>query len=201
MGSMRHRMARWGLALACVACGSVEESVTSATLGDPETSTGASAADPDSDSEPQSVSLDGATTQGSAEAEDASTDPEVTTNDVTTGTGDTGVDTGDPSTSSTTAPIDPTTDDGAGTTMEPPPSVCDPEVSDTTCDTCMKTMCCDQVEACALNAQCWCIEVCVGDGGSPWQCADDCGVDAAPPGSLELAGCANLVCGVQCPQL
>jgi hypothetical protein len=205
MGSTGHRIARWSLALACVAaCGAVEESIsTSGTLGNAETSSSGSATNPESDAGVDAATLDGETTQSSADAEDAATvDPDggVTTNAVTTGGSDADVDTGDPSTTSTTAPVDPTTDDGAGVTTEPA-SACDPEVSDTACETCMKTSCCDAVEVCATNMDCWCIATCVGDGGSPFSCSEACGVAAAPPGSLELGGCAGLLCAVQCPQI
>jgi hypothetical protein len=193
MGWTKLQVASGWCVLAC-ACGSVEESVsTSATLGDSHasSSSGVSSAEiGDMDSGP----IEGESTQGSASVADTGPDP--TDADGTTGVNDASSG-ADSLGTSTTMPVDPTTDSGE-TTTDPMPSACDPADGDTACDTCVKTMCCPQVEVCAADMGCWCIAQCVGDGGDGMACSGMCGVEATPPGAAELGGCAALACSGSC---
>jgi hypothetical protein len=159
-----------GWCVLALACGSVEESVsTSATLGDSQASSSTGGSSAEI-GDMDSGPIEGESTQGSASVADSGPDP---------------------------TDADPTTD-GGETTTDPMPSACDPADGDTACDTCVKTMCCPQVEVCAADMGCWCIAQCVGDGGDGMACSKTCGVEATPPGAAELGGCAALACGGSC---
>jgi hypothetical protein len=80
-----------------------------------------------------------------------------------------------------------------------PDDVCAPEPTDTECFTCVKTECCDELEACAASAVCaMCIQ-CVQDTGDPLGCvgAGTCNIQD-PTTSALLLQCAQPSCGEVC---
>jgi hypothetical protein len=195
---MRRRVAAWCVAIAIAACGQVEEAAPTS-LGPDDTSSGGDggpSTSPDDDDASATAPSGDATTQGSASADDATTDPSDTSSADTSGpSGDTTTtEDAEAGTSTTDAP-DPTTDDGATTDT---PSACDPNGADSACDTCVKTFCCPQVEACAMDVGCWCLANCVSDGGDPFSCSGTCGLAFSPPGAAELFSCAGTSCDMMC---
>ncbi|MEX1367751.1 MAG: hypothetical protein AB1Z98_31775 [Nannocystaceae bacterium] len=136
----------------------------------------------------------GSTTNGSADST-TSDAPGTTTDAPGTTTDAPGTTTDEPG----------TTTDEPGTTTDGGSMVCDPDPADDECATCVKTMCCDQLEACDMDgdetAGCVCFQICAEENpGIPGaiMCGTTCGVNPLGAGTPtgELGSCTQANCAV-----
>jgi hypothetical protein len=75
---------------------------------------------------------------------------------------------------------------------------CDPEGSDTPCTTCLKTMCCDQIEDCNNSASCQACADCVLTSGDALACIQDMQTcDQQDPATAALIQCGG-GCAASC---
>ena len=75
---------------------------------------------------------------------------------------------------------------------------CDPSDQDTSCTTCLKDSCCDEITACEADTECTCMALCelLGQGIN---CEDMCGADApSNPLFVELVSCGAQSCAMAC---
>jgi hypothetical protein len=77
------------------------------------------------------------------------------------------------------------------------PQACPAEPGDTACDGCLKTSCCPELTACALDAVCVCWSDCM-KGGDAGKCFGMCGDPSEATGNLGV--CGNGQCVSECPQ-
>jgi pentapeptide MXKDX repeat protein len=77
---------------------------------------------------------------------------------------------------------------------------CEPEADDDKCSMCLKTMCCDELQACRDSADCDCILTCIDESGmgakALGMCQMECRVEVAPPEVGGLAVCQAMMCQV-----
>jgi len=81
--------------------------------------------------------------------------------------------------------------EGASMGEGPQPSICDPGPNDDACVSCAKENCCDQLEACPLDAACLCLLQCVLMGDTPEVCEMQCGQS---PASQAVVDCGDANC-------
>lgn len=144
----------------------------------------------------------GTTNPGTTIGESADTTEGATTNTPGTTTDDPpGTTTDDPPGTTTDEPG--TTTDEPGTTTDEPGGVCDADPADDECATCVKSMCCTELEGCDADPSggCQCFQECAqmnpGIAGAI-QCGNDCGVNPLGAGTPtgDLGGCTQQNCGV-----
>ncbi len=92
-------------------------------------------------------------------------------------------------TSTTTGGADTGSDSGGSN------AACEPDADDDECSMCLKTSCCDQLQACRDDSDCNCIIDCLdemgtGIAGLP-ECQTECEVKMLPKAAIPLSGCQN----------
>ena len=138
-----------------------------------------------------------------ATTDPATTDP-ATTDPATTDPATTDPATTDPS-DTTDGPSDTTdaTDTDPSATTGTPSDPCEIGPEDSECDSCVKSMCCDQLTACDADPECVCFQECAGSMepsiNVPTVCAKQCMIDQpfAHPTVGQVLSCSN-GCLLQC---
>jgi len=142
---------------------------------------------------------------GNASATDATSGGTgMTTDPATTDPATTDPATTDPS-DTTDGPSDTTdaTDTDPSATTGTPSDPCEIGPEDSECDSCVKSMCCDQLTACDADPECVCFQECAGSMepsiNVPTVCAKQCMIDQpfAHPTVGQVLSCSN-GCLLQC---
>lgn len=176
------------LALLLTACGDDSDD------GDTAATATATATESGTDSASASASASASDSNTAGETASATATETATTGDGTTTNDDSATSAGETTGEATTTASTGEGDSSGNTSID----ACEPEGDDDECSMCLKTSCCDQLQACRDDADCDCIITCLDKLGTGIegldQCQTQCDAKFLPPTAIPLQMCQTTMC-------